>query len=67
MFPSLTLMTAIHADRQRELERTSREHRMLAAASPEPEPTTPVGRTAIGAARPSGRPGRPSGPACEAV
>jgi hypothetical protein len=67
MFPSLALMTAIQADRQRELERSSREHRMLADTGPEPAPTTPVARTAIVVARPSGRPGRSSGPAREAI
>jgi hypothetical protein len=67
MFPSLPLMTAIQADRERDVERTSREHRML-AARPEADAPAPVVRPAISRpARPAGRSERSSGPACEAA
>ena len=42
MFPSQPLMHAIHADRMRELERASREHRMLETPAIETAPTVRV-------------------------
>jgi hypothetical protein len=68
MFPSLPLMSAIQADRERELERTSREHRMLDTARTQNETPAPVAPIAtIRPARSTGRGERTNGPACEAV
>ncbi len=68
MYPSLPLMSAIQADRERELERTSREHRMLETARTEPDrPASSAAVTTIRPARPAARSERSSGPACEAV
>jgi hypothetical protein len=47
MFPSQPLMHAIHADRMRELERASREHRMLEAPAIETAPTVRVATAAL--------------------
>ncbi|HET7028911.1 MAG TPA: hypothetical protein VFI34_00240 [Candidatus Limnocylindrales bacterium] len=60
MFLSESIVRAIHADRVREIERATRERRLVEAAS-EPVVTGPVGRPATGrrmppATRPSGLP-----------
>jgi hypothetical protein len=61
-------MSAIQADRERELERTSREHRMLEMARTETDPpASSAAVTTIRPPRPAGRSERSSGPACEAV
>jgi hypothetical protein len=39
MFLSEAMMRAIHADRVREIERATREHRLVAAAGDEPTRT----------------------------
>ena len=64
MFPSQPLMKAIFTDRERQLERSSREHRMLDAETIEPVATarllttSTVGR--IGRKSGAGRPGDPA-------
>jgi hypothetical protein len=75
MFPTEPLMTAIHADRLRDLERRSREQRLLhpgpvewadeRAGSPAPLGTTV--RPVIQRTSPLTRTGRSAGSACEAV
>jgi hypothetical protein len=59
MFPSQPLMSAIHADRMRDIERASRERRMLQAPSMEAACTAPLAIAAparrADAARGSGR------------
>jgi hypothetical protein len=75
MFPSETLMTAIQADRVRDLERHSRENRLLHPDAVEWTAAPSAGRPAVAAT--SGlslrtsprvpRTGRSSGSACEAV
>ena len=65
MFPSQPLMHAIHADRMRQIERASREHRMLETPAIEAAPTVrvataaPVRRTDVTAGT-----GRSSDAAC---
>jgi hypothetical protein len=75
MFPTEPLMTAIHADRLRDLERRSREQRLLHPGPVEwaDERTggpAPLGRTVgsvIQRTSPLTRTGRSAGSACEAV
>ncbi len=75
MFPTEPLMTAIHADRLRDLERRSREQRLLHPGPVEwaDEPAggrTPLGTTVgpiIQRTSPLTRTGRSAGSACEAV
>ncbi len=66
MFPSHPLMSAIQADRERQLERASRERRLLSGPWAEtvdsPRITRPA--TVVGA-RPASRAERSGGPACE--
>jgi len=70
MFHSTTLMAAIYADRQREIERIGRDRRLLYQPSdavgvrPEPSPTTVVTATNAGSLTTRAR---SSGSACEAV
>jgi hypothetical protein len=65
MFPSQPLMSAIHHDRIRQIERASREHRMLETPVIEPAPivrvanAAPVRRTEVTTAT-----GRSSDAAC---
>ncbi len=75
MFPTEPLMTAIHADRLRDLERRSREQRLLHPGPVEwaNEPAsaaTSLGTTVgpvIQRTSPLTRTGRSAGSACEAV
>ncbi|HEY7971057.1 MAG TPA: hypothetical protein VID95_13765 [Candidatus Limnocylindrales bacterium] len=46
MFPSQPLMHAIHSDRMREIERASREHRMLETPAIETAPTMRIATAA---------------------
>jgi len=65
MFPSEPLMTAIQRDRERDLERASREHRMLTARLDEPAAAMPVlTATTAGRTSPKTGAGRPGDPAC---
>jgi hypothetical protein len=64
MFPSQPLMSAIHSDRERQLERSSREHRMLEARDIEPVATSRVGATPMAPVAPTTKAARPSDPAC---
>lgn len=65
MFPSLTLMTAIQADRERELDRMGREHRLLSGGPPDPVRTKAVTRTSVAAPSSTTRTDRSNGQACE--
>jgi hypothetical protein len=68
MFPSLPLMTAIQADRERDVERAAREHRMLETTRLESDAPAPVVHPAMSRpARSTGRTERSNGPAAEAV
>jgi hypothetical protein len=64
MFPSQPLMQAIHSDRERQLERASRERRWLQARVIEPVATTRVGTTTIAPLASATKAGRPNDPAC---
>ena len=75
MFPTEPLMTAIHADRLRDLERRSREQRLLHPgpvewADESVNRSAPLGTTvgpAIQRMSPLTRTGRSAGSACEVV
>jgi hypothetical protein len=75
MFPTEPLMTAIHADRLRDLERRSREQLLLHPGPVEWADGSANGRTPFGTAvgpviqrtSPLPRTGRSAGSACEAV
>ncbi|HEY7131668.1 MAG TPA: hypothetical protein VH440_05415 [Candidatus Limnocylindrales bacterium] len=61
-------MSAIQADRERDLERTSREHRLLETDRMDADrPASSASVATIRPARPAARSERSNGPACEAV
>ena len=65
MFPSQPLMRAIHDDRIRQIERASREHRMLETPAIETAPTLRVATaTQVRRTDATTGPGRSSDAAC---